>query len=139
MTPTRRACARSPLRPSRFSHPTLRSRRYTTADTVSVTFRSANPRNDQKLNGSFLSVDKKNDDGSYTTLFVDGDWNTKFEWAGGVGHLGKSTTTIEWDIAESFGGAQAGTYRICHEGVAKEAFGKKKDFQGCSSDFEVTA
>ena len=43
-------------------------------DEVSVTFRSANPRNNRRLEGPFLTVDMLNDSGDWQTLYKDGDW-----------------------------------------------------------------
>jgi len=111
---------------------------YTGTDVIRVSFKASNPRNDQRLGGTFGRVEKKGDDGEYTVVFNDGDWCTKFEWKGGVGHFGKSTATIEWDVKESWGGAESGVYRICYGGEAKEITGMKK-FEGCSRDFTVAA
>jgi neutral ceramidase len=96
-------------------------------DTVAAEFHSANPRNNQRLEGTFLTVDRlneevnkdnKDDSSSWTTKYVDGDWCTKFIWKGDGGEalLGISYARIEWDIPSD---APPGKYRICHYGTRK--------------------
>eukprot|EP00521_Asterionellopsis_glacialis_P018528 CAMPEP_0195296218 /NCGR_PEP_ID=MMETSP0707-20130614/18994_1 /TAXON_ID=33640 /ORGANISM="Asterionellopsis glacialis, Strain CCMP134" /LENGTH=751 /DNA_ID=CAMNT_0040357659 /DNA_START=41 /DNA_END=2293 /DNA_ORIENTATION=- len=69
---------------------------YTRGDNVFVSFRSANPRNNQRIEGTFLTVEKQDESGKWQTLYVDGDWCTKFYWKGGVGHFGESFAEITW-------------------------------------------
>jgi len=111
--------------------------KYVTGDVVSVSFHGANPRNDQKIQGSFLTVDVKSGD-DWVTKYVDGDWCTKFMWEGGVGHVGQSTATVEWDMKEAEE-VEAGTYRVCYAGTRKHVTEKFEDFSGCSREFEVAA
>jgi neutral ceramidase len=85
-------------------------------DTVEVEFHSANPRNNQRTEGTFLTVDKLNVDGSWTTKYVDGDWCTRFMWESSTTFLGISYARITWDIPPE---AEEGSYRICHYGTAK--------------------
>ena len=85
-------------------------------DTAIVSFRSANPRNNLRLNGTFLSVDKLSDDGSWERVYVDGDWCTTFVWKGGIGYYGSSFAEIHWDIPVD---AEQGLYRVCHYGTRR--------------------
>jgi neutral ceramidase len=108
---------------------------------VSSTFYSANPRNDQKLGGSFLFVEmqggseEKNDDGDgWKVAYVYADWCTKYIWSGGVGHEGESFSTVEFDIPSD---VDEGVYRLCHEGTRKHLGGRKSEFRGCGSEFTV--
>lgn len=119
---------------------------YNAGSTVSVTFQAANPRHNQKVQGSFLTVEKLQNDNTFSVVATDGDWNTKFFWLGGkddkydFGFSHLSTATLSWDIPTT---AQ-GTYKICYHGDAKH-----KDtiihkdtitpFTGCSTTFEVVA
>jgi Neutral/alkaline non-lysosomal ceramidase, C-terminal len=89
-------------------------------DTVHVSFRSANPRNNQRIEDSFLKVDRRLEDGSWKTLYVDGDWSTKYVWKSDVDALGVSFAEIYWTIP---GDAEQGTYRICHFGTRKTWIG----------------
>ena len=90
-------------------------------DTVFVSFRSANPRSNLRIEGTFLSVDFLLEDGSWETRFVDGDWSTRFFWkGGGVENFGVSFAEISWAIPDD---SQQGIYRICHYGTRKTLVG----------------
>jgi hypothetical protein len=99
-------------------------------DHVIVQFYSANPRNNQKIEGTFLTVDKLNADGSWTTKFVDGDWCTKYVWSGNK-ILGTSYADITWEIPYD---TDLGQYRICHYGTRKSLFGGTFDLVSSISD-----
>lgn len=90
--------------------------RYSHGDTVHVSFRSANPRNNQRIEDSFLKVDLRSQDGSWNTLYVDGDWSTKYVWKSDVEALRVSFAEIYWTIPND---TENGTYRICHYGTRK--------------------
>jgi len=85
-------------------------------DIVDVKFHSANPRNNQRIEGTYLTVDKKNANGSWETKYVDGDWCTRFIWENASTLFGISYARIIWEIPSE---AEEGTYRICHYGTAK--------------------
>ena len=113
---------------------------YKLGSAVTVAFHAANPRNNQRIQDTFLTVDHLQADGTWATKYVDGDWCTKFTWSGGVGHAGRSLAHIEWDTAEvEDGEVEEGTYRICYFGTRKHATGKMEEFTGCSKEFEVVA
>lgn len=101
-------------------------------DTVFVSFRSANPRNNQRIEGTFLTVDKVDDKGSWRTLFVDGDWCTKFVWKGGFGYFGVSFAEMHWEIPEE---VTPGIYRMCHYGTRKTLLANFEDLFLHSPDF----
>ena len=103
---------------------------------VTVKFLSANPRNDQKIESTFLTVEKLNADKTWTVKYTDGDWCTRYMWEGGVGHVGRSYSTVEWNLIETEN-VEAGTYRVCHSGLAKRLALKDEPFTGCSSNFDV--
>lgn len=110
-----------------------------------VKFHAANPRNNQRAQGSFLSVDKKRTTGAVTrfdTIANDGDWSTKFQWVAGLddpigaGLAARSVATITWNIPAE---TAAGEYRVCYYGDHKVAtVAKPVPFSGCSSVFAVT-
>ena len=89
-------------------------------DTVFVSFRSANPRNNQRIEDTFLTVDHLLDDGSWKTLYVDGDWCTKYIWKSDVDILGVSFAELYWEIPSD---AKQGIYRICHYGTRRTLLG----------------
>ncbi|CAM9404584.1 unnamed protein product, partial [Ectocarpus fasciculatus] len=117
---------------------------YHHGDSAVVTFHSANPRNDKRVQGTYLTVEKEGRLGAFHTVAVDGDWETKFHWSAGkedpenIGLSGVSRAQITWDIPDS---AAPGTYRICHHGNRRTAADHDKvvPFSGCSSTFEVEA
>ena len=87
--------------------------------TVAVSFHSANPRNNQRIEGSFLTVDRLGDDGQWSTIYVDGDWCTKYIWRGES--LGVSFADIKWETTDD---TQPGLHRICHYGTRKTLLGE---------------
>lgn len=113
-------------------------------DTVAATFHAANPRHDQRLQGSYLEVQLKVDDSTFQTVAVDGDWETKFNWVAGpedpldFGVSRTSQATVSWAIPDN---AAAGQYRLCYFGDYKSITADDTDapvaFSGCSSLFEV--
>lgn len=121
---------------------------YKIGDMVSVTFRSACPRNNQHLQGTFLTIESKSanaaaDSSPYIVKYTDGDWSTKFHWQAGkpdkyaFGLSAESIAIITWAIPTD---AEAGIYRVCHFGDHKPATSSHVvAFTGCSSEFTVTA
>jgi neutral ceramidase len=90
-------------------------------DTVVVSFRSANPRNNLRLEGTFLTVDFLTyDKGVWKTLYVDGDWCTQFVWKGGLSQFEESFAEIYWEIPTD---TEQGLYRVCHYGTRKTVWG----------------
>jgi Neutral/alkaline non-lysosomal ceramidase, C-terminal len=98
---------------------------YTIGETVSALFRSANPRNNLRLGGTFLTVDVLNEtDGTWHTQYVDGDWCTQYHWKGGWSserfYWGNSFANITWTIPDD---TPSGMYRICHFGTRQTILG----------------
>lgn len=115
---------------------------YNFGETVEVTFHGANPRNNQKVEESYLTVELKHKH-SYKVVATDGDWSTKFQWRAGpedpldLGVSKQSVSTLSWTIPSD---AAAGTYRLCYHGDHKVAkIAKVVPFTGCSSEFTVGA
>jgi neutral ceramidase len=65
--------------------------------TVEVEFHSANPRNNHRIEGTSLTVDKQNSDGLWSTKYVDGDWCTFFMWESSHIFLEVSYAWITWE------------------------------------------
>lgn len=118
---------------------------YRAGDAVQVKFVSANPRNNQRAQGTFLTVERQIKDVNGHLVFKvvarDADWETKFDWLGGkedpldVQFVPYSTATITWDIPPS---TKPGFFRICHFGDHKLApDARVVPFTGCSSLFQV--
>ncbi|CAB9514030.1 Neutral ceramidase [Seminavis robusta] len=97
-------------------------------DAVFVSFRSANPRNNRRPQGTFLTVDKMlADNNKWKTMYVDGDWCTKFVWNGDAALFGISFAEIHWQIPPD---TPLGQYRICHFGARKTLFSEAEALLG---------
>ena len=102
---------------------------------VEVTFRSANPRNNLRTEGTFLAVQLKDAAGAWNDVATDGHWETKFKWARHSSVYATSYATIVWDVPAA---AVPGSYRIVHYGAHKEIItGTISEFTGTSSAFTV--
>ena len=114
---------------------------------VEVVFQGANPRNNQRPEGTYLAVQRqhKSNKKEFTTVLTDGDWSTKFHWLAGLddkyafGFSRLSKSTLEWNIDTQDPNTPPGTYRMCYYGDHKEHEGTVKPFTSCSRTFEVTA
>ena len=98
---------------------------YNVGDTAFALFRSANPRNNVRAGGTFVTIDALNEtDGTWHTRYVDGDWCTQYHWKGGWSserfYWGNSFANITWAIPED---TPSGMYRICHYGTRQTFLG----------------
>ncbi|XP_062593743.1 uncharacterized protein LOC134255247 [Saccostrea cucullata] len=107
---------------------------YKQGDSVQVTFIGANPRNDVKLEDTFLTVEMQQPDKSWKVMYTDSQWETKFEWKHTSLLLGESQVTITWDIPQN---QTPGTYRIQYFGDSKSLDRKITKFTGKSTEFKV--
>jgi neutral ceramidase len=110
---------------------------YKYGDIVSVEFQGANPRNNQKIQESFLTVELKDDrnNDKYLGVCTVGDWSTQFHWKRHLG--GESTVKLQWTIGDGEQEVKQGKYRICYHGDHQSIIDKIVPFHGCSSDFTV--
>jgi len=108
---------------------------YAGGDEVSVTFQSANPRNNLRNNGTFLTVEKKDANGQWAVVTTDAHWETRFQWERTSTLLGYSVGHVQWAIPNP---APAGTYRIRHFGCAKSLTGHYSEFAGSTREFNVS-
>lgn len=93
---------------------------YVNGETVAVSFHSANPRNNVRTEGTFLTVEMLDDSGQWQTQFVDSDWCTQYHWKGGMTYWDTSFANIVWEIPNE---TPRGLYRICHFGTRKTILG----------------
>lgn len=102
-----------------------------TADRVTVTARfiGGHPRNDLKLESSYVFVERMNNSGGWDIVQNDGDWFTRFEYqtdqSDGANHF-----VIDWILPP---GVQPGTYRIRHEGTSAGP----SNYSGVTNNFEL--
>ncbi|KAH0536738.1 hypothetical protein FGG08_006410 [Glutinoglossum americanum] len=107
---------------------------YAKGDIASVTFVGANPRNNLRLEGTFIAVEKRNRDGSWTAVRDDNDWSLVYAWKRTSSMLGTSEVTATWEVDGT-----AGTYRFRYYGDSKTPFsGLVHEFTGVSSIFKIT-
>lgn len=109
---------------------------YTVGSEVIVRFVSANPRNNLKTNGTFLTVSQKDNNGKWHAVFTDSHWETQFQWIRTSTLFGESEAVIKWAIPS---GQAPGTYKITHFGTSKTITATLTDFSGDSREFQVVA
>ncbi|KAK7111468.1 neutral ceramidase B-like [Littorina saxatilis] len=107
---------------------------YTPGSVVEVTFISANPRTDLRTNNTYLTVEQQQTDGTWTTIFTDADWETRYQWKLTSLVFGESDAIIRWDMPSD---QAVGTYRISHFCSSKSITQSVKPFHGTSREFLV--
>ncbi|KAJ6486736.1 Neutral/alkaline nonlysosomal ceramidase [Mycena sanguinolenta] len=108
---------------------------YQAGQTVFAQFVGANPRNNLRLEGTFLSVDQLVG-GVWNMVKSDSHPSTLYQWAITSDILGNSAVNISWTIES---GTPAGTYRLRYFGDAKSLLGGSiSSFTGTSSSFTVS-
>ncbi|KAF8622942.1 hypothetical protein AX15_006618 [Amanita polypyramis BW_CC] len=111
----------------------VKSTPYNAGSTVFALFVGANPRNNLRLEGTFLTIDQQVD-GQWVTVRSDSHPSTIFRWSRRNTIFGTSAVNISWTIEN---GTPAGTYRISYFGDYKPAIGSITPFSGTSSNFVV--
>ncbi|KAJ7802418.1 Neutral/alkaline nonlysosomal ceramidase [Mycena olivaceomarginata] len=95
-------------------------------NTVVAQFVGANPRNNLRLEGTFLSVDQLVG-GAWKTVKTDSHPSTIYQWTRTSTILGTSAVNISWTIES---GTPAGTYRLRYFGDSKPLIGSISAFTG---------
>ncbi|KII95439.1 hypothetical protein PLICRDRAFT_48400 [Plicaturopsis crispa FD-325 SS-3] len=108
---------------------------YSAGDIVEAQFVGANPRNNLRLEGTFLSVDQYTSGGDWAVYRTDSHVSTLYRWNRSSTILGTSTVNISWTIEQ---GTPAGIYRLSYYGDSKPLIGSIKAFTGTSSNFTVS-
>ncbi|KIK60282.1 hypothetical protein GYMLUDRAFT_43572 [Collybiopsis luxurians FD-317 M1] len=106
---------------------------YEAGQTVFATFVGANPRNNLRLEGTFLSIDRLVS-GQWQMFKSDSHPSTTYSWVQTSTILGNSQVNITWTIES---GTPSGTYRIRYFGDSKPLIGSISSFTGQSSNFTV--
>jgi neutral ceramidase len=109
---------------------------YTRGSKAAVTFWGGHPKNDLKIQGSYLQIQRKSGT-SWAVVANDWDWETRYLWKRDncLPTMGCSRVTIEWAIPTS---APTGTYRIRHDGNWKSGWdGLIRPYTGYSREFSV--
>ena len=113
---------------------------YAPGATVRATFIGANPRNNLRLEGTFVAVEKKVGQ-HWEVVKDDSDWGLVFNWRRVNEVLGTSEVEIVWETAIGEGGSAvvegAGTYRLRYYGDSKAITGKITAFEGVTREFRL--
>ncbi|XP_014293078.1 putative inactive neutral ceramidase B [Halyomorpha halys] len=102
-------------------------------ETVSAVFVSGNPRNNFQNEGTYLTVEKLDNDDKWNIVATDANWETRFIWTR-VSILGTSLAEVRWDIPPDAG---PGTYRIRHYGHFKNILSRINPYEGVTTPFKV--
>ncbi|OGT35487.1 MAG: hypothetical protein A3F11_05000 [Gammaproteobacteria bacterium RIFCSPHIGHO2_12_FULL_37_14] len=105
---------------------------YQAGETVKVIFWGAHPKNDYRIQDSFLAIQQL-ENGQWRTIKYDRDWDTEYHWR--RHGIANSLVTIVWRTPFH---TQTGQYRIVHYGNAKSLWsGRVTSYVGYSSAFEI--
>ena len=111
---------------------------YTPGTTVKVTFVGANPRNNLRLEETYVAVEhfKLNSWGSdWHPIRDDADWDLIFQWRRTNSILGTSEVDVTWEMKDD---VPAGRYRIRYFGASKALLGGAiTEIEGLSGEFQI--
>ncbi|KAI0764296.1 Neutral/alkaline nonlysosomal ceramidase [Trametes elegans] len=107
---------------------------YSAGEAVIATFVGANPRNNLRLEQTFLTVDQLVDD-QWKVVRSDSHPSTTYQWTRTSTILGTSTVNITWVIED---GTPSGTYRLTYLGDNKPLIGTITPFVGHSANFTIS-
>lgn len=107
---------------------------YSLGSVVKATFQGANPRNNLRLEQTFVAVEKRNGE-QWTRVRDDSDWFLLYSWRRTNFVLGHSEVDVTWETA---GNAEAGTYRFKYYGDSRNLLGQIKAFEGTSGSFDLS-
>ncbi|HEU4539402.1 MAG TPA: neutral/alkaline ceramidase [Polyangiaceae bacterium] len=108
---------------------------YRPGQTVSASFWGAHPKNNLRIQDSFLRVERSTAAG-WQPVAYDGDWETTYRWQRDncFPTFACSRVTVTWAVPP---GTPAGTYRLRHDGDSKAIGGQIKPYFGVSRTFTV--
>ncbi|KAJ7351313.1 ceramidase [Mycena albidolilacea] len=112
----------------------VRSEPYRAGETVWARFVGANPRNNLRLEGTFIAVERLDAAGTWVMVKSDSHPSTVYRWKRESTILGTSSVRISWTIESN---TPAGIYRLRYFGDSKSLGGKISAFVGTSGNFTV--
>jgi neutral ceramidase len=105
---------------------------YAAGAVVEVVFVGANPRNNLRLEGTYVAVEKWDGAaGTWVRVRDDGDWSLVFHWKRTEELLGWSEARVVWESEQG----ERGRYRIRYFGDWKALGGRITGFEGVSGEF----
>lgn len=113
-------------------------------ETITVSFQAGHPRNNLKLQSSYVFVERQLGPDEWEVVATDRDPEVIFRWNPLIPsplpielpEVGPSTAEAIWHIPANIA---AGTYRIRHEGAAQTLILPLENYAGSSSPFTITA
>ncbi|KAJ7839873.1 Neutral/alkaline nonlysosomal ceramidase [Mycena leptocephala] len=108
---------------------------YKPGETVFARFVGANPRNNLRLEGTYLAVERL-ESSLWVMMRSDSHPSTVYQWQRDSTILGTSSVNISWTIETD---TPPGTYRLRYFGDLKPLVGAISAFVGASSNFTVVA
>jgi neutral ceramidase len=109
---------------------------YRVGQTARATFWGGHPKNDPRIQGTFLAVERRVGS-SWVTVARDHDWETRYRWQRNncFPTFACSHVTVEWDVPWD---APSGVYRLRHFGNWKSGWdGLIRAYSGTSREFTV--
>ena len=111
-------------------------------DTVTAEFQAGHPRNDLRIQSSYVYAERQKADGSWEVVATDRDPELWFVWKPlypsplpiETPQLGPSTAEAVWHIPKNM---PNGTYRLRHEGTAANVLTGSEAYSGTSSAFTL--
>ncbi|MDI1485496.1 MAG: hypothetical protein OHK93_000634 [Ramalina farinacea] len=114
------------------------NKRYLAGQPVSVTFVGANPRNNLRLEDTYVAVEQKAPDGTWRRVRDDSDWSVIFRWKRTSTVLATSEVEITWETEKDTEVGLDLYYRIRYFGASKAVLGGGiSEFEGVSGEFRV--
>jgi neutral ceramidase len=106
---------------------------YHQGSVISATFQGANPRNNLRLEDTYVAVEKLVN-GEWLRVRDDADYFLVYTWRRTSLLLGYSEVDVTWETAPD---DEKGVYRLKYFGDAKRMFGHVEAFEGTSASFEL--
>ncbi|WP_280238469.1 neutral/alkaline ceramidase [Nocardia abscessus] len=99
---------------------------------VVAEFVSAHPKHDNRRNGTFLEVQRRNASGEWARVANEGEWAVRYHWS--KHGPAASVARFTWDIPLD---AEPGRYRFQHYATRLDPGGALHPFTGATDEFEV--
>lgn len=109
---------------------------YARGAVVNATFVAANPRNNLRLEGTYVAVEQLQGQ-EWVQIRDDWDWFLSLTWVRDSTALGTSHVVVSWETAGETN-LSAGTYRLHYWGDSKPLVGSIIGFEGISGNFMLT-
>lgn len=105
---------------------------YAPGDRVVAEFVSAHPKHDNRRNGTFLEVQRRNASGEWVRVANEGEWAVRYHWS--KRGPAESTARFTWDIPLD---AEPGRHRFQHYATRLDPGGALYPITGTTDEFEI--